>query len=136
MTCLLPVEVPHRRMSQPQPCGHRPRARIPGIDAHDLARSLGSRQDWALVRRAVDDGYALVTHNRVDFTSLMKREPLHPGLVCLNVAHGLMRLDVQRELFRHALTHIGDTGLAGHVLEITLAADRTVRVNQYASTPE
>lgn len=135
MTCLLPVEVPHRRTSQPQLCGHRPRARIPGIDAHDLPR-LGSRQDWALVRRAVDDGYTLVTHNRVDFTSLMKREPLHPGLVCLNVAHGLMRLDVQRELFRHALTHIGDAGLAGHVLEITLAPDRAVRVERYVSMPE
>ena len=97
---------------------------------------LGSRQDWALVRRAVDDGYALVTHNRTDFTSLMEREPLHPGLVCLNVAHGLMRLGVQQELFEHALTHIDDVGLEGHVLEITLAADRTVRVDRYASIPE
>ena len=97
---------------------------------------LGSRQDWALVRRAVDDGYALVTHNRTDFTSLIEREPLHPGLVCLNVAHGLMRLGVQHELFEHALTHIDDVGLEGHVLEITLATDRTVRVDRYASMPE
>lgn len=97
---------------------------------------LGSRQDWALVRRAVDDGYALVTQNRTDFTSLIEREPLHPGLVCLNVAHGLMRLDVQQELFELALTHIDDVGLEGHVLEITLAADKTVRVDRYASMPE
>lgn len=97
---------------------------------------LRSRQDWALVRRAVDDGYTLVTHNRTDFTSLMEREPLHPGLVCLNVAHGLMRLDVQQELFELALTHIDDVGLEGHVLEITLSADTTVRVDRYASTPE
>ena len=97
---------------------------------------LGSRQDWALVRRAIDDGYALVTHNRADFTSLMEREPLHQGLVCLNVAHGLMRLRVQRQLFEYALTTIGDADLAGQVLEITLASDRTVRVDRYASMSE
>ena len=97
---------------------------------------LGSRPDWAVIRRAVDDGYALVTNNRADFTSLMEREPVHPGLICLNVAHGLMRLDVQQELFRQALTRIGDAGLAGHVLEITLAADRKVRVSRYVSAPE
>lgn len=57
---------------------------------------LRSRQDWALVRRALDDGYVLVTHNSADFTILIEREPDHTGLVCLNVAHGLMRLDVQR----------------------------------------
>lgn len=97
---------------------------------------LRSRRDWVLVRRAIDDGYVLVTHNRADFTSLMEREPFHPGLVCLNVAHGLMRLGVQRELFEYALTAIGDAGLAGHVLEITLSADRTVRLDRYASIPE
>lgn len=97
---------------------------------------LGSRHDWVLVRRAIDEGYVLVTHNRADFTSLMEREPLHPGLVCLNVAHGLMSLDLQRGLFQHALTHIGDAGLAGQVVEISLAADRTVRVDRYASMPE
>ena len=67
---------------------------------------------------------------------MIEREPLHPGLVCLNVAHGLMRLDVQQELFELALTHIDDVGLEGHVLEITLAADTTVRVDRYASMPE
>ena len=97
---------------------------------------LRSREDWALVRRAVDDGYALVTHDRADFTVLMEREPLHPGLVCLNVAHRLMRLDVQRNLFEYALTTIGDAGLAGKVLEVTLRADRTVRVDWYASALE
>ena len=97
---------------------------------------LRARRDWALVRRAVDGGYALVTHNSADFTSLMEREPLHPGLVCLNVSHGFMRLGVQRDLFEYALTIVGDAGLAGQVLEITLAADRTVRVDRYASIPE
>ncbi len=81
-------------------------------------------------------GYVLVTHNRTDFTVLMKREPRHPGLVCLNVAHRLMRLDIQRNLSEYALETIGDTGLAGEVLEVTLAADRTVRADRYASGPE
>ena len=47
---------------------------------------LRSRQDWAIVRRAVDDGYVLVTNDSADFTSLMEREPVHPGLICLNMA--------------------------------------------------
>ena len=97
---------------------------------------LRSRRDWVLVRRALDDGYVLVTHDTADFTVLMEREPLHPGLICLNVAHGLMRLSVQRNLFEYALSTIGDADLAGHVLEVTLAADGTVRVERYASATE
>ena len=55
---------------------------------------LRSRKDWLLVRRAIRDGYVLVTNDTADFTSLMEREHRHPGLVCMNVAHGLMSLDV------------------------------------------
>ena len=94
---------------------------------------LRARRDWALVRRAVEDGYVLVTHDRTDFTLLMEREPVHPGLVCLNVAHGLMRLGVQQGLFEHALTQITDVDLGGQVVEVTLAANRTVRVDRYPS---
>ena len=89
---------------------------------------LRSRQDWALVRRAVDDGYVLVTHNSADFTALIEYEPRHPGLVCMNVAHGLMSLDVQQRLFAYATTQIAAVELAGRIMEITLCADRTVRV--------
>lgn len=95
---------------------------------------LRSRQDWALVRRAVRDGYVLVTNDTADFTSLMAREPRHPGLICLNVAHGLMRLEVQTRLFEHALTRLADVELAGQVLEITLTSDRTVRVDRFATS--
>ena len=103
---------------------------------HVIWLGLRSRQDWALVRRAIDDRYALVTNNRADFTSLIEAEPLHQGLVCLNVAHGLMRLGVQRKLFEHALATIGDNDLAGQVLEITLNTDRTVRIDRYAPVPK
>ena len=96
---------------------------------------LRSWQDWALVHRAVDDGYVLVTNDRADFTSLMEREPVHPGLVCVNMAHGLMSLAVQQALFEHALGRVADDDLAGQVLEVTLKADRTVRVDRYPSMP-
>ena len=77
---------------------------------------LRSRQDWAIVRRAVDDGYVLVTNDSADFTSLMEREPVHPGLILLNMAHELMSLAVQQALFEHALGRVADDDLAGQVL--------------------
>ncbi len=73
------------------------------------------------MRRAVDAGYVLVTNNTTDFTPLVSRETVHPGLVCLNVAPGLMSLEVQRRLFALAL----------EVLQITLLADWSVRVDRY-----
>ena len=96
---------------------------------------LKSQQDWALVRRAVAEGYVLVTQDRTDFTSLMEREPRHPGLVCMNVAHGMMSLGVQQALFEHALTQMADAPLAGQIVEITLTAERKVRLDMYPSRP-
>ena len=96
---------------------------------------LKSRQDWALVRRAVAEGYVLVTQDRTDFTSLMEREHRHPGLVCMNVAHGMMSLGVQQTLFEHALTRMADAPLAGQIVEITLTAERKVRLDMYPSRP-
>ena len=94
---------------------------------------LRSKKDWNLIRRAVDDGYVLVTNDRADFTSLMEREAVHSGLVCVNVAPGLMSLAVQQALFEHALERIADGDLAGQVLEVTLTADRTLRVDRYSN---
>ncbi len=96
---------------------------------------LRSRQDWAIVRRAVDDGYALVTNDSADFTFLMEREPAHPGLVCVNMAPGLMSLATQQALFEHALGRIAAHGLAGQILEVTLTPARTVRMDLYPSAP-
>ena len=95
---------------------------------------LRARQDWTLVRRAIADGYVLVTNDRADFAPLMDREHRHPGLICITVAHGLMSLDVQTRLFEHALTRLAGQNVAGRVLEIALHADRTVRVDLYPST--
>lgn len=103
--------------------------------AHVTWIGLRSRQDWAVVRRAVEYGYVVVTQNRTDFTLLMERETMHPGLICVNVAHGMMSLDVQQSIFEHALTQIAEIDLSGQVVEITLAADRSIRVDRYPSKP-
>ena len=95
---------------------------------------LRARQDWALVRRAVADGYVLVTNDRGDFAPLVERERRHPGLVCITVAHGLMSLDVQTRLFAHALTLLAEQDIEGRVPEIALNADRTVQIHLYPST--
>jgi predicted nuclease of predicted toxin-antitoxin system len=92
---------------------------------------LRSRNDWSIVRRAVDDGYVLVTNNTTDFTSLLDRQDLHAGLACLNVAPGLMTLDVQRRLFALALDRLGDAEPINEILEVTLREDRSVAVERY-----
>ena len=51
---------------------------------------LRSREDWALVRRAVEDGYVLVTHDSTDFMSLMERAPSATGAEGEEL-HGLRR---------------------------------------------
>lgn len=96
---------------------------------------LRARQDWALVRRAVADGYVLVTNDKADFAPLIEREQRHPGLVCITVAHGLMSLDVQTRLFAHALTRLTGEDIADRVMEIALRPDRTVRVDLYPTRP-
>jgi len=105
-------------------------ARERGFPASTHVVWLGMRSspDWRLVRRAVDDKFVLVTHNSKDFKPLVQREPFHPGLICLNVKHGLMDLDLQMLLFMHALTQFAGFDLAGRVMEVTLTGEGTVRV--------
>ena len=102
-----------------------------GESTHITWLGLRSRKDWSIVRRAVDAGYVLVTNNTTDFTSLVGRESVHAGLVCLDVAPGLMSLDVQGRLFALALDHLGDTEPINEVLQVTLQADRSVRIERY-----
>jgi hypothetical protein len=92
---------------------------------------MHARQDWSVARRAIVNGYVLVTNNTTDFTSLLEREEAHPGLVCLNVAPGLMSLDVQKRLFVLALERLGDSEPINEILEVTLRADLTVLVERY-----
>jgi predicted nuclease of predicted toxin-antitoxin system len=107
------------------------RARGHGESTHVTWLGLRSRKDWAIVRRAIADGFVLVTNNTTDFISLLRREKVHAGLVCLNVAHGLMSLDVQTRLFALALDRLGDREPINELLEITLTEHRSVVVERY-----
>ena len=51
--------------------------------------------------------------------------------MCLNVAPGLMSLDVQKRLFALALDRLGDIEPINELLEITLTEERLVRVERY-----
>jgi predicted nuclease of predicted toxin-antitoxin system len=59
---------------------------------------MRSRKDWAIVSRAIREGFILVTNNTSDFTALYEREEIHPGLLCLNVARKRMNLGIQKSL--------------------------------------
>jgi hypothetical protein len=41
-------------------------------------------------------------------SALLELKEVHPGLVCINVASGLMSLGVQKRLFAFALDRLGD----------------------------
>jgi predicted nuclease of predicted toxin-antitoxin system len=92
---------------------------------------MRSRKDWSIARRAIERGYVLVTNNTTDFTALLDRQKFHPGLVCLNVAPGLMSLDVQKRLFVLALERLDDSEPINEIIDITLRADGTVLVERY-----
>jgi predicted nuclease of predicted toxin-antitoxin system len=106
-----------------------------GQSTHVTWLGLRSRQDWSIVRRAIDDSYVLVTNNTTDFTFLLGRESLHAGLVCLNVAPGLMSLGVQKLLFALVLDRLGDVEPINEFIEVTLSRDRSVRIQRYDFPP-
>ena len=112
------------------------RERGHGESTHVTWLGLRSRQDWSIVRHAIDAGYVLVTNDTLDFTSLIRRESVHPGLVCLEVAPGLMSLQVQRQLFALALDRLGDSEPINEVLHVTLLKDQSVRIDRYELPPD
>jgi hypothetical protein len=57
-----------------------------------------------------------ITNDTLDFMSLISREHVHPGLVCLEVAPGSMSLEVQRRLFAIARDRLGDSEPINEVL--------------------
>lgn len=67
-------------------------AREHGFPESSHVRWLGlaGAKDHVVTRRAVDDGYVLVTHNTTDFRGLYGREDLHVGLLTFNTVPGLM----------------------------------------------
>jgi Domain of unknown function (DUF5615) len=91
-------------------------ARGHGESSHVTWLGMRSRKDWSIVRRAVADGYVLVTNNATDFRAPLGREEMHAGL----------DLEVQRRLFALALDRIGDREPINERLEITLDERRVV----------
>jgi len=80
------VKISGRRMLEPRPRGDRACTRSRGINACHMA--------WAALAQGLGDcapcdcRRLLVTNNTTDFMALLRREKVHAGLVCINVAHG------------------------------------------------
>lgn len=95
--------------------------------AHVVHLGLGGWSDSQITRKAVDEDWTLVTRNSDDFrprrgslsrTPRYLREPLHAGLICLNVPEGAGR-ETQRQFFTAALRHVGFPGtLVNQCLEV------------------
>lgn len=100
--------------------------------AHVARVGLRSAQDWQLVQYAIDKDWVIVTHDSAHFKALVGRTAIHPGLVCLNVAHGEMNIDVQKRLFQRALTLLQDADPVNEILEISLDHNSVVRSTTYA----
>jgi Domain of unknown function (DUF5615) len=81
--------------------------------------------------KIVENDYTFVTNNRSDFLALHGREELHPGVIIIvpNVTP-----DLQQELFRAALKHIGTRDLTNTVVEVKYARSR-VECSEYAFPP-
>ena len=107
------------------------RARGHVESTHVTWLGLRSRTDRSIVHRAVADAYVLVTNNTTDFMALLRREKIHAGLVCINVAPGRMSLDVQKRLFALALDRLGKDEPVNELLEITLDEHKVVHVERY-----
>ena len=95
--------------------------------AHVTRRGMTGWKDHQLMKAIIDDDWTLVTRNSDDFrprsgsasqAPCYVGQPLHAGLVCLNLPAGSGRVE-QRAFFRAALDQIGNPGdLVNQVLEV------------------
>ncbi|MDE0448165.1 MAG: DUF5615 family PIN-like protein [Spirochaetaceae bacterium] len=103
-----------------------------GFDCAHVARvGRDGGEDWQHMQHAISDDWVLVTNDTTDFVTLVGREEMHPGLVCLNFADGHNTLDSQKRLFRHALKLLADLDPVNEVLEVTLSARGRVITERY-----
>ena len=110
------------------------RARGFAESMHVTWLGLTSAKDWTIARRAVDDGFILVTNNTADFAALYGREEVHVGLLCLNAAPGMMSLSLRKQLFLLALEELAEAERYNEVLEITASTDGEVLIDLYELT--
>ena len=95
--------------------------------AHVSRRGMNSWKDHRLMQAVIDDDWTLVTRNSDDFrprrgsvsqAPCYVGQPLHAGLVCLNLPAGSGRAG-QLKYFQAALDCIGNPGdLVNKVLEV------------------
>jgi hypothetical protein len=100
-------------------------------------------KDWELMEYVIQEDFILVTRNAQDFRGAGKANPgglheaaeVHAGLICLDSALE-MDLDLQRELFTHALRALGDLpDLINQALEVYENEDGLISVNMYDIPP-
>ena len=92
---------------------------------------LAGEPDWTIARKAVDDGYILVTLNTVDFRPLYRRENLHAGLVGINTPPRVMDRALQTRLFILAMNELEGQESYNAVLEIAVDVSRVVTIERY-----
>jgi len=95
--------------------------------AHVSRRGMNSWKDHRLMQAVIDDNWTLVTRNSDDFrprhgsasqAPCYVGQPLHAGLVCLNLPAGSGRAG-QLQYFQAALDYIGNPGdLVNKVIEV------------------
>jgi predicted nuclease of predicted toxin-antitoxin system len=92
---------------------------------------LGGLKDWELMSKILENDYTFVTNNRSDFLALHGREELHPGVIIIvpNVTP-----DLQQELFRAALDHIGARDPTNTVVEVKYTRGK-IKCSEYALPP-
>lgn len=100
-------------------------------------------KDWELMEYVILEDFILVTRNAQDFRGAGKVNPgglhgaaeVHAGLICLDSALE-MDLDLQQELFRHALNMLAELpDLINQALEVYENEDELISVNTYDIPP-
>ena len=93
---------------------------------------LAGQPDRVIARRAIDDGYVLVTHNTVDFRPLYGREDIHVGLIAFNTPPRAMDRALQKALFLQAMIEMGPDEAYNIALEITVDLEGRVTIERYS----
>jgi hypothetical protein len=100
-------------------------------------------KDWELMEYVIEEDFILVTRNAQVFRGAGKANPgglhgaieVHAGLICLDSALE-MDLDLQQELFRHALNMLTELpDLINQALEVYENEDGLISVNTYDIPP-
>lgn len=95
---------------------------------------LGAATDWRLLRFAIENDYALVTNNAVEFHGRYAREALHPGIVLLLPT---VRRIQQIELFEALLDDVrGDPDLVNKAIILDYEDDHLVTRRYDLSAPQ